>query len=215
MNMQRMIIYPLLSLMILVLGGYLFPISTIQAGAPLEVNFNCGDVSELSFGECNALVALYNATDGPSWTDQGDWLVTNSPCTWLGVECVDGTIEELLLESNNLHGQLPTQLKNLPNLAFLDLSQNNLIGVIPNEIGEISNLEELYLNQNPDLTGALPQSLSNLNLGLLWFDGTQVCIPNDSALSVWMNAIDDLQSSNIFCTPLPRAQFLPIIQQTE
>ena len=59
-------------------------------------------------------------------------------------------------------GQIPAQLKDLPNLAFLDLSQNNIAGSIPNELGDISNLEELYLSENPSLTGALPQSLSNL-----------------------------------------------------
>jgi len=42
--------------------------------------FDCAGVSEIPTSECQALVALYNNTNGPDWADNTGWLVTNSPC---------------------------------------------------------------------------------------------------------------------------------------
>lgn len=47
----------------------------------------CADVTEIPQAECEALVQLYNSTDGPNWTNNTDWLQTNTPCNWYGVAC--------------------------------------------------------------------------------------------------------------------------------
>ncbi len=46
------------------------PVIAGQAGIiPNTVNtFSCADVAEIPQVECEALVALYNSTNGPGWT---------------------------------------------------------------------------------------------------------------------------------------------------
>ena len=79
-----------------------------------------------------ALVALYNATDGPDWDDNDNWL-TDAPLEdWHGVDTDDyGRVNELLLYDNNLSGHIPSELGNLTNLEESDLGKNHLTGQIP------------------------------------------------------------------------------------
>ena len=54
--------------------------------ALLEVEDN--DLDELELDYCadrDALVALYNATDGENWTDSSNWLTEESLDSWFGV----------------------------------------------------------------------------------------------------------------------------------
>lgn len=39
------------------------------------------DKSFVSTAECEALVELYESTGGAQWLEQGNWLVTNTPCS--------------------------------------------------------------------------------------------------------------------------------------
>ncbi|MEN8221332.1 MAG: hypothetical protein ABFS56_34295 [Pseudomonadota bacterium] len=41
---------------------------------------NCGAVTEIPSTECEALVALYNSTNGDGWRNNYGWLKTNTPC---------------------------------------------------------------------------------------------------------------------------------------
>ena len=56
-----------------------------------------------------ALVALYEATDGPNWTNQDNWL-THAPLKdWYGVEVnAEGRVISLDLYRNGLVGELPS-----------------------------------------------------------------------------------------------------------
>ena len=38
-------------------------------------------------GDCQALLALYNATGGHQWTTKTGWGVNTNPCNWFGVGC--------------------------------------------------------------------------------------------------------------------------------
>ena len=40
-------------------------------------------VTTIPQAECETLVALYNSTDGPNWTDSpgNNWNITNTPCS--------------------------------------------------------------------------------------------------------------------------------------
>jgi hypothetical protein len=40
-----------------------------------------------SQAECDALVALYVATDGPNWDRNAGWNTPTDPCGWEGVMC--------------------------------------------------------------------------------------------------------------------------------
>ena len=70
--------------------------------------------------ERNALMALYNDTNGAGWTDSGNW-TTGDPCanSWYGITCDAGntTVTIIRMGSNSLSGTLPAQLGDLPNLG--------------------------------------------------------------------------------------------------
>ena len=117
-----------------------------------------------------ALVALYNATDGPNWRRNTNWLTDAPLSDWDGVSAtritLNGRVEgecvhRLSLGSNQLSGEIPAELGNLLKLQNLDLSSNQLSGEIPAELGNLLNLEDLSLDDN-QLSGEIPAELANL-----------------------------------------------------
>ena len=116
----------------------------------------------------DALVALYNATEGQNWTTQTNWLTDLPIETWHGVTVADGRVTGLVLTQNNLEGEIPIELGNLAYLDSLKLEGNALHGPIPVEIGKLGNLRVLMLQEN-QLTGGIPVWLGDLsNLETLW-----------------------------------------------
>ena len=110
-----------------------------------------------------ALVALYNATGGPNWTNNTNWLSDKSIGEWYGVTTDDnGRVTALDLLGNRLSGSIPTQLGNLSKLTDLTLSFNGLSGSIPTQLGNLSNLTTLKLFGNR-LSGSIPAQLGNLS----------------------------------------------------
>ena len=128
----------------------------------------------------DALIALYNATDGPNWenTDDLPWL-TEDPNSavggWHGVTVHPDDANRvwfLQLRWNCLRGELPSSIGNLTFLNTLFLTQNkapdvdnpsacgNLEGPIPANLGNLTNLQMLYLSDN-NLSGAIPSGLGN------------------------------------------------------
>ena len=198
-------------------------------------SFACAGVSEIPLAECDALVALYNSTDGPNWSNHANWLVTATPCAdWFGVECNEGHVDVLLLPANRLNGVIPgavagltglehldlsmnqlsggipPELADLTNLFFLNLSSNQLSGGIASELGNLPNLEQLDLSSN-QLSGPLPLNLSNLPLFYLNFADTALCIPPDGDFQAWLAGIEEVQSTNRICGAT--FLFLPALQE--
>lgn len=129
-----------------------------------------------------ALVALYNATGGPNWSNNANWLSDRPLGEWHGVTThANGRVAEIRLAQNRLSGTIPPQLGDLNLLARLSLSQNGLHGPIPPELGRLSSLTSLELNSNR-LTGRIPPELANLqNLSRLYLSQNFLagCIPPD------------------------------------
>ena len=169
-----------------------------QVNFSTELDFDCHAVATIPTAECEALVALYNSTDGDNWTDNTGWLVLADPCSWFGVICFGGSVvqvrlganelsgpiphalgdlsnlEQLVLQGNQLTGTIPPELGNLSNLRWSFLLDNQLTGAIPPELGNLSNLEQLLLGSN-QLTGAIPPELGNLSsLTVLSINSNQI-----------------------------------------
>ena len=109
-----------------------------------------------------ALVALYNATGGPNWLDNTNWLSNQPLGEWYGVTTdANGRVTELYLRSN-LIGSIPPEVGQLSKLRSLDMSANQLSGPIPATLGDLSDLEALIFVQT-GLTGAIPAELGRLS----------------------------------------------------
>ena len=167
-----------------------------------------------------ALVALYNATDGPNWADENYWLSGASIGEWYGVTTDDNgrvtwlwlhgnqlsgeippelgslaNLEKLWLYENRLSGEIPPELGNLANLEEMRLWVNQLSGEIPPELGNLANLEDLYLSAN-ELSGEIPSELGNLaNLGRLYLSQNRLSGEIPSELGGLSN-LDDLRLNN-------------------
>ena len=122
-----------------------------------------------------ALVALYNATNGPEWVNNWNWLTDKPLGEWNGVTTdSNGTVIRLILAENKLNGEIPPEIGNLLNLSYIHLGFNNLRGEIPPELGNLLKLNELFLNFN-GLTGEIPPEIGNLhNLEGLYILGNQL-----------------------------------------
>ena len=109
-----------------------------------------------------ALAALFEATNGPGWLNNENWLSDQPVGNWSGVR-TDGGGRVVLVElpKNRLTGILPPELGNLSSLKGLDLSDNRLSGEIPGELGNLRRLQILHLGGN-GLTGEIPPELGNL-----------------------------------------------------
>ena len=129
-----------------------------------------------------ALVALYEATDGPNWVNNDNWL-TDAPLEeWYGVGTdASGRVvgidlsgrwdyENVRYVGHGLLGTIPPEFARLANLETLDLQINGLTGTIPPEFGGLANLEVLRLSRN-SLRGVIPPELGGLaNLEVLQLD---------------------------------------------
>ena len=153
-----------------------------------------------------ALEALYNATDGPNWRRNDNWLTDAPLADWYGVETDgSGRVESLVLGGrpadglfNGLRGVIPPELGTLTNLKRLQLGKNGLSGAVPPELGNLISLEELYINNNL-LTGPVPAELGNLHkLRILDLSHNEVTglippelgnLPNLRVLNLWENAL--------------------------
>ena len=114
-----------------------------------------------------ALVAFYNSTGGPNWTNNTGWL-TGPVSSWYGVT-VEGNRVTYLgspgnFAFNNLNGQIPSDIGYLTGLKGLFIGNNpNLGGFIPDEIGNLQQLIGLGIG-NCSLSGTIPNTIGNCSL---------------------------------------------------
>jgi Leucine-rich repeat (LRR) protein len=157
---------------------YTPPSADVIAATQAQVMaFDCATVSEIPLVECQALVALYNSTNGAGWTNKTNWLATTTPGNWFGVTVSGGHVTVLSLWWNNLVGNLPPELANLTGLVELYLGGNQFSGSLPPELANLTALQYLYLNDT-QFSGSVPAwlgdmtSLVQLDLGSNQFSGS-------------------------------------------
>lgn len=107
-----------------------------------------------------ALVALYQATDGESWIQNDSWLSDSPLDDWHGVAARNGRVSGLYLTGNNLTGALPAKLAQLTSLEVLNLSWNSLEGPLP-DLSKLKLLKNLFLNDN-QFSVEIPKWIGNL-----------------------------------------------------
>ena len=104
-----------------------------------------------------ALIALYDATNGPSWANNANWASEAPLRQWHGVTTdADGRVIELSLQENGLRGELPPELGDLSALVNLRLWSNELTGEIPPELARLTQLEQFAVGGNR-LRGTIPE----------------------------------------------------------
>lgn len=159
------------------------PKGGFKAGHYYTISVTEDSSEELYQVQKNALMALYEATDGDNWDRNDNWGSDKPLSEWYGIRTVLGisngssnVVTGISLRENNLIGYIPKELSKLKFLKTLDLALNELYGSIPNEFVELKLLSELRLNKLDNtiwkplyqLTGKVPDFLANgIDLRLL------------------------------------------------
>jgi len=95
-----------------------------------------------------ALVDLYNATDGPNWADNTNWL-SGDITTWQGVTVTNNRVARLELNSNQLSGTFPNTMDSLTGLDYANFRDNALNGTVGNWVSNFSEpTDSLLMNDN-------------------------------------------------------------------
>jgi len=153
-----------------------FHLRPVQA-FPVTADYSCAAQSSIPADQCEALVAIYEATGGEDWLNKTGWLQATDPCQWYGVSCSEGQV------------------------VALDLYSNNLTGTLPLDIGGFPYLKTLTINGNP-LSGPVPLTVTFMDLDLFHFHDTSLCEPADPSFQDWFLQIVYRLSSGKYCTPL-------------
>jgi Leucine-rich repeat (LRR) protein len=205
---------PSTNCLVKVTGGGGTPVDTSDAVFTI-------DPSPFPISERDALIALYNSTNGDNWTRKDNWRHPSDPtkfndpgteCTWRGVTCnIDNThVEEIVITNNNLTGTIP-DLGTLTGLKKLNLESNNLTGNIPATLNNLTQLTHLSLSLN-NLYGSLPDlgALTQLTWFSLSYNNLSGSIPT------WLNNLSNLQylffNSNSFSGTIPDLSGLTSIE---
>uniref|UniRef100_A0A7S3DR25 Leucine-rich repeat-containing N-terminal plant-type domain-containing protein n=1 Tax=Entomoneis paludosa TaxID=265537 RepID=A0A7S3DR25_9STRA len=138
--------------------GFMCPPGTAnQFGRGVDLNNPCepceddngatfyGSTScEVPADERAILTKIFDDLQGHGWTRNDYWGSKASVCDWYGVSCDNGAVVAINLSSNNLKGDVPSEIFHLPKLQQLLLSSNQ-IQISFDEIGKAANLLELRL----------------------------------------------------------------------
>ncbi|MCR4564739.1 MAG: hypothetical protein K5651_01475 [Bacteroidales bacterium] len=113
-----------------------------------------------------ALIAIYNAADGATWTEQHRWDFSKPIYEWQNVKTdpATGRVTSLSLTANNLvkvEWELPSSIGDLTALTVLKINNQKLQGAIPSVVYTLTSLEQLYFTGN-NLTGEISSNIGNL-----------------------------------------------------
>lgn len=169
--------------------------------------------------ERQALVAIFESTQGAEWANNSNWLgPEGSEGDWAGVVVEAGHVVELHLGSNLLDGPLPPQIGDLTHLRVLDLAaqrtfspisgtrfDNHVHGPLPEEFGRLFALEELNLQQAGLSADDFPASFADLSslkrLSLHRLHGEAPRLPE----SLWqLRGLQDLDLGGLGLTEIPQ-----------
>ena len=142
---------------------------TAVSNGMADITATSGDVSQnvtitvmTPSPDRETLIAIYNATDGPNWTQQENWLSEAPISTWYGITTNDiDRVTKIDLTGVGMAGPFPAELGQLAYLDSLDVAANDLTGSIPVELVQLERLDIMYLSGNI-LTGPIPAELGQM-----------------------------------------------------
>lgn len=118
-------------------------------------------IAGIGADQYNALCDFYDAMGGDDWTVNTNW---KNDCvsvnSWHGVSAENLGVKSLVLNNNNVVGDIPQSFSLLKGMVTLDLASNS-VNSLPQNIGNIKDLTAINLANN-SLT-ALPSSFCNIN----------------------------------------------------
>lgn len=175
----------------------------ISAYSTARVTLTSTSCTQPSASECQALIDLFNSTDGTLWFDARGWGSSTDACTWITVTCSGGHVTELDLTHDNLVGPLPASFGNLTHLTLLSLAENSVTGTLPDSMRKLTKLNFLDLSGNA-LTGSIPAWIGDLTeLTSLTVAGNAFTggIPSEVTRLTKLTALD--LDSNTLTGPIP------------
>ena len=140
-------------------------------------------ISNAAVDYCNqqdkpVLEALYQSAGGTEWNDSDGWLA-------------DGPV------LGDWHG---IAADSLGRVVGIDLADNGLAGRLPAELARLTELRELRVGDNPQLTGILPPTLTELELTDLHYAGTGLCSADTPAFRDWLATITSHEGTGEECS---------------
>jgi Leucine-rich repeat (LRR) protein len=143
--------------------------------------------------EKEALLALYNSTNGNNWTNKTGWDFS-TPVTsgWFGITVGGGHVTGISLGNNKLSGTIPTEIGQLTQLEHLYLNNNELNGVIPATVGQLIKIRNLNLGYN-QISGPIPTEITQLT------QLTSLYLNNNKLTGTIPNTIGRLTQLQILC----------------
>ena len=129
---------------------------------------------------CNAidlevLRSLFETAGGERWGRSDGWLADHAPGEWYGVTA-----------------------DSLGRVTALDLARNGLDGRLPANMSALDTMTVLRIGGNA-LSGPLPLGMKQLTLRQFHYAETELCIPEDATLRVWLNAIASHEGTGRDC----------------
>ncbi len=175
------------------------PVGGFKAGNIYTLYLDENGQENIRSQQKDALISFYKATNGNNWLNKTNWCSDKPIDEWYGVylsyDDEYTTTISLRLGNNNLSGQIPEEIGNIPYLKSLELSFNNLSGNIPTSIGNLSTLSYLSL-QNNQLSGEIPESIGNLvTLKNLILSHNQF----SGSIPTWLDKLVNLEVLELSC----------------
>lgn len=105
-----------------------------------------------------------------SWNRATGWLEATDECDWFGISCnrtnygnepsVQNAVIAIDLPSNNLHGNISSDLGLLRSLRRIDVCCQTLTGSLPEALAQWTDLDYVHIGDN-SFSGTLPESIGN------------------------------------------------------
>lgn len=154
------------------------------------------DPSVACHPDFDALMDIYNESNGDSWTNKTGWEDGDAGndcdiCQWYGVVCDGfGRVKELNLGNNNMTGSLSASIENLIFLERVNLLSNSMTGTIPDVFTDLNDLDYIDLSNN-SFSGSIPDFTGLTKLEIIYLE-------NNNLTGLLPSAIADLPLINIY-----------------